>query len=105
LPVYDTTLARADDPLRSNVIPVTNVSPVPHVQGMVGQFKCARPLPTPKEPTMNERDVKTIEADCELSLEELEAVAGGLNPQPLPPLWLGLGSGIHFLNPQPLPPG
>ena len=54
---------------------------------------------------MNEHNVKTIDADCELSLEELEAVAGGLNPQPLPPLWMGREPGIRFLNPQPLPPG
>jgi hypothetical protein len=33
-----------------------------------------------------------------LSVEALDRVAGGLNPQPLPP-------GIRFLNPQPLPPG
>jgi hypothetical protein len=33
----------------------------------------------------------------ELSDRELEKVAGGLNPQPLPP--------CHELNPQPLPPG
>jgi hypothetical protein len=39
----------------------------------------------------------------ELTLEELEIVSGGLNPQPLPPRW---GEpGIRFLNPQPLPPG
>ena len=52
---------------------------------------------------MTEHDLKTIEMDCELSLEELEAVAGGINPQPLPPR---RGEhGIRFLNPQPLPPG
>jgi hypothetical protein len=33
--------------------------------------------PTQKEPSMTEHDLKTIEMDCELSLEELEAVAGG----------------------------
>jgi len=33
-----------------------------------------------------------------LSVEALDRVAGGLNPQPLPP-------GMLFLNPQPLPPG
>ena len=33
-----------------------------------------------------------------LSDENLDRVAGGLNPQPLPP-------GMRFLNPQPLPPG
>ena len=42
----------------------------------------------------NERDER-VEA---LSVEALDRVAGGLNPQPLPP-------GIRFLNPQPLPPG
>lgn len=46
---------------------------------------------------------KAIEADREIALEELEAVSGGLNPQPLPPRWIE--SGIRFLNPQPLPPG
>ena len=52
---------------------------------------------------MTEHDLKTIEMDCKLSLEELEAVAGGINPQPLPPR---RGEpGIRFLNPQPLPPG
>ena len=54
---------------------------------------------------MTEHDLKTIEMDCELSFEELEAVAGGLNPQPLPPRWIGFDTGIRFLNPQPLPPG
>jgi len=33
---------------------------------------------------MTEHDLKTIEMDCELSLEQLEPVAVGLNPQPLP---------------------
>jgi hypothetical protein len=42
----------------------------------------------------DERDER-VEA---LSVEALDRVAGGLNPQPLPP-------GIRFLNPQPLPPG
>jgi hypothetical protein len=52
---------------------------------------------------MTKDDVNPIEMDCELTLEELEAVAGGLNPQPLPPRW---GEhGVRFLNPQPLPPG
>ena len=54
---------------------------------------------------MTKDDVNAIEMDCELTLEELEAVAGGLNPQPLPPLWIGREPGIRFLNPQPLPPG
>jgi hypothetical protein len=52
---------------------------------------------------MTEHDVKAIETDCELSLEELEIVCGGLNPQPLLPRWSE--PGIRFLNPQPLPPG
>jgi len=52
---------------------------------------------------MTEHDVNAIETDCELSLEELEAVCGGINPQPLPPR--RLETGLHFLNPQPLPPG
>ena len=52
---------------------------------------------------MTQNDVSAIEMDCELTLEELEAVSGGLNPQALPPRWLE--SGLHFLNPQPLPPG
>ena len=52
---------------------------------------------------MTKDDVNPIEIDCELTLEELEAVAGGINPQPLPPRRGELG--IHFLNPQPLPPG
>jgi hypothetical protein len=54
---------------------------------------------------MTEHDVNAIEIDCELSLQELETVAGGLNPQPLPPLEIGRALGIRFLNPQPLPPG
>jgi hypothetical protein len=56
-----------------------------------------------KERMMTQNDVSAIEMDCELTLEELEAVSGGLNPQALPPRWLE--SGLHFLNPQPLPPG
>ena len=43
---------------------------------------------------MTEQDVNAIEIDCELSLEALEAVAGGLNPQPLPPLEIGRALGI-----------
>jgi hypothetical protein len=54
---------------------------------------------------MTEQEMNAIEIDCELSLQELEAVAGGLNPQPLPPLEIGRELGIRFLNPQPLPPG
>lgn len=51
---------------------------------------------------MTKDDVNAIEMD-ELSLEELEIVCGGINPQPLPPR---RGEpGIRFLNPQPLPPG
>jgi hypothetical protein len=69
---------------------------------MVGVMPCW-PLPTQKERMMTKDDVNTIEMDCELTLEELEIVSGGLNPQPLPPRW---GEpGIRFLNPQPLPPG
>jgi hypothetical protein len=52
---------------------------------------------------MTKDDVNAIEMDCELTLEELEIVSGGLNPQPLPPRWAE--PGIRFLNPQPLPPG
>lgn len=37
------------------------------------------------------------QTSSELSASELERVAGGLNPQPLPP--------GRALNPQPLPPG
>jgi hypothetical protein len=44
-----------------------------------------------------------------LSDEALDRVAGGLNPQPLPPgMRLNpqpLPPGMRFLNPQPLPPG
>jgi hypothetical protein len=93
----------ADDLLRANVILVTNATAVPHVQ-KDGRHPLGR-RPTQQEPTMSEYEMKTIEMDCELSLEELEAVAGGLNPQPLPPLLIGREPGIHFLNPQPLPPG
>jgi hypothetical protein len=50
-----------------------------------------------------------VQTEPDLTPEELDAVRGGvmqtggqlLNPQPLPPLKIG----IHFLNPQPLPPG
>jgi hypothetical protein len=38
------------------------------------------------------------EALVELSAAELLAVAGGLNPQPLPPRY------VPNINPQPLPP-
>jgi hypothetical protein len=54
---------------------------------------------------MTEHEMNAIETDCELSLEELGAVAGGLNPQPLPPFQIRREPGIRFLNPQPLPPG
>jgi len=43
------------------------------------------PIPTQKERMMTKDDVNAIEADCELTLEALEIVSGGLNPQPLPP--------------------
>jgi hypothetical protein len=52
---------------------------------------------------MTQDEAKGVHTDRELAFEELDAASGGLNPQPLPPLWIERG--IHFLNPQPLPPG
>jgi hypothetical protein len=52
---------------------------------------------------MSKDKAKVVEAVHEIALKELDAVNGGLNPQPLPPRWFGVG--IRFLNPQPLPPG
>ena len=47
-----------------------------------------------------DRNATTTNRSTEaLSIESLDRVAGGLNPQPLPPRVLA------FLNPQPLPPG
>jgi hypothetical protein len=52
---------------------------------------------------MTNEKAKSVETVRELSVRELDAVNGGLNPQPLPP---GLREPmIRFLNPQPLPPG
>jgi hypothetical protein len=52
---------------------------------------------------MTKDNAKAVEADRKISLNELDEVRGGLNPQPLPPRW---GEpGMRFLNPQPLPPG
>jgi hypothetical protein len=50
---------------------------------------------------MTKDKAKAVETDREIALNELDAVRGGLNPQPLPPG----RTGIRFLNPQPLPPG
>ena len=52
---------------------------------------------------MTKDKAKAAETDRELAVWELDAVSGGLNPQPLPPRWFE--TGMHFLNPQPLPPG
>ena len=52
---------------------------------------------------MTKDNDKAVETDREIAFEELDAISGGLNPQPLPPRWIGVG--ILFLNPQPLPPG
>ena len=52
---------------------------------------------------MTKDKAKVAPTDRELALRELDAVIGGLNPQPLPPRWIE--AGIRFLNPQPLPPG
>lgn len=49
--------------------------------------------------------VEDLELIIELADEELEAITGGINPQPLPP---GISSGLWsaiFIQPQPLPPG
>ena len=42
-----------------------------------------------------------LRTNHELSDRELDRVAGGLNPQPLPP---GAALSLHAINPQPLPP-
>ena len=54
---------------------------------------------------MTKEDVKVIETDCELTLKELAAAAGGLDSQSPRPLLIGREPGLHYLNPQPLPPG
>jgi hypothetical protein len=82
------------------VIFVTNLRKVGRVQCVV---RFAWPMPNAKERTMSTDNAKAVEADRELTLKELDAVGGGLNPQPLPPRWIE--PGMHFLNPQPLPPG
>ncbi len=49
--------------------------------------------------------VKDLELIVKVSDSELEAITGGLNPQPEPP---GISSALGlnvFLQPQPLPPG
>lgn len=49
--------------------------------------------------------VEDLELISELADEELEAITGGLNPQPEPPrISSALWSAI-FIQPQPLPPG
>lgn len=49
--------------------------------------------------------VEDLELIMELADEELEAITGGLNPQPEPP-GISIGKGLTvFIQPQPLPPG
>lgn len=49
--------------------------------------------------------VEDLELIIELADEELEAITGGLNPQPEPPV-ISIGKGLTvFIQPQPLPPG
>jgi hypothetical protein len=56
---------------------------------------------------MTRDTAKVIEQDCELTLDDLEAVSGAaavdyVHTQAFPPNPCG---GVYRLNPQPLPPG
>jgi hypothetical protein len=56
---------------------------------------------------MTKDNDKTVETDREITFEELDAISGGLNPQPLPPRWIGAGISvldpIYRVSPQPIP--